>query len=97
MCTRSIIAGSSCKRFQCLDITILKIKLKKLFKGNIMMKDYSAISAKNIENKPKNIGLYSKIVAHSHYNHFLAQLLINPKSGEWIVSDVKKQVEQCFL
>ncbi len=38
----------------------------------------------------------SQTVAFSHYNHFSAQLPIDPKTGKLVAGGVKAQAEQCF-
>ena len=60
------------------------------------MSSYNEISAKNTENAPKAIGLYSQTVAFSHYNNLSAQLPIDPKTGEIVVGGAKEQAQQCF-
>ncbi|MDN6626432.1 MAG: Rid family detoxifying hydrolase [Pisciglobus halotolerans] len=60
------------------------------------MSNYNAVLARNTEEAPKNIGPYSQTVAYSHYNHFSAQLPIDPKSGELVEGGIKEQAEQCF-
>ena len=60
------------------------------------MSDYNAVSARNTENAPKNIGPYSQTVAYSHYNNLSAQLPIDPKTNELVAGGVKEQAEQCF-
>jgi reactive intermediate/imine deaminase len=60
------------------------------------MSGYNAVSAKNTNNAPKNIGPYSQTVAFSHYNNLSAQLPIDPKSGKLVAGGVKEQAEQCF-
>jgi reactive intermediate/imine deaminase len=60
------------------------------------MSGYNAVSAKNTENAPKGIGLYSQTAAFSHYNNLSAQLPIDPKSGKLVAGGVKEQAEQCF-
>ena len=59
------------------------------------MSAYNAVLARNTENAPKN-ALQSQTVAFSHYNHFSAQLPIDPKSGKLVAGGVKEQAEQCF-
>lgn len=59
-------------------------------------KKLNTLLARNTDNAPKNIGLYSQTVAFSHYNNFSAQLPIDPKSGKLVVGGVKEQAEQCF-
>lgn len=56
----------------------------------------NAVLARNTENAPGNIGLYSQTVAFSHYNNLSAQLPIDPKSGKLVVGGIKEQTEQCF-
>jgi reactive intermediate/imine deaminase len=60
------------------------------------MSNYNAVAARNTENAPKGIGLYSQTVAYSHYNNLSAQLPIDPKSGKLVAGGVKEQAEQCF-
>lgn len=60
------------------------------------MSGYNAVLARNTENAPKAIGLYSQTVAFSHYNNLSAQLPIDPKSGKLAAGGVKEQAEQCF-
>ncbi len=60
------------------------------------MSGYNAVLARNTENAPKAIGLYSQTVAFSHYNNLSAQLPIDPKSGKLVAGGVKEQAEQCF-
>lgn len=60
------------------------------------MSSYNAVLARNTENAPKAIGLYSQTVAFSHYNNLSAQLPIDPKSGKLAAGGVKEQAEQCF-
>ncbi len=60
------------------------------------MSSYNEVSAKNTENAPKAIGLYSQTVAFSHYNNLSAQLPIDPKTGEIVVGGAKEQAQQCF-
>lgn len=59
-------------------------------------KKLNALLARNTDNAPKNIGLYSQTVAFSHYNNLSAQLPIDPKSGKLVVGGIKEQAEQCF-
>ncbi len=60
------------------------------------MSGYNAVLARNTENAPKGIGLYSQTVAFSHYNNLSAQLPLDPKSGKMVAGGVKEQAEQCF-
>ncbi|MHA0858018.1 RidA family protein [Paenibacillus sp. CMAA1364] len=60
------------------------------------MSDYNAVLARNTENAPNGIGLYSQTVAFSHYNNFSAQLPIEPQTGELVAGGIKEQAEQCF-
>lgn len=60
------------------------------------MSAYNAVLARNTENAPQGIGLYSQTVAFSHYNNFSAQLPIDPKSGKLVAGGVKEQTQQCF-
>lgn len=60
------------------------------------MSSDNEVSAKNTENAPKAIGLYSQTVAFSHYNNLSAQLPIDPKTGEIVVGGAKEQAQQCF-
>lgn len=60
------------------------------------MSAYNAVLARNTENAPQGIGLYSQTVAFSHYNNFSAQLPIDPKSGKLVAGGVKEQAKQCF-
>lgn len=60
------------------------------------MSAYNAVLARNTENAPQGIGLYSQTVAFSHYNNFSAQLPIDPKSGKLVAGGVKEQAQQCF-
>lgn len=60
------------------------------------MNAYNAVLARNTENAPQGIGLYSQTVAFSHYNNFSAQLPIDPKSGKLVAGGVKEQAKQCF-
>ena len=59
------------------------------------MSGYNAVLGRNTENAPK-CSLSSQTVAFSHYNHFSAQLPIDPKSGKLVAGGVKEQAEQCF-
>ena len=59
------------------------------------MSGYNAVLARNTENAPK-CALSSQTVAFSHYNHFSAQLPIDPKTGKLVAGGVKEQAEQCF-
>ncbi|WP_039042353.1 RidA family protein [Sporosarcina sp. ZBG7A] len=60
------------------------------------MTKFNAVSAKNTENAPNGIGLYSQTVAFSHYNNLSAQLPIEPKTGNLVAGGIKEQAEQCF-
>ncbi|MXR36977.1 Rid family detoxifying hydrolase [Craterilacuibacter sinensis] len=60
------------------------------------MSSYNAVLARNTENAPKAIGLYSQTVAFSHYNNLSAQLPVDPKTGKLVAGDVKEQAGQCF-
>lgn len=59
------------------------------------MSAYNAVLARNTENAPK-CAMSSQTVAFSHYNHFSAQLPIDPKTGKLVAGGVKAQAEQCF-
>ena len=59
------------------------------------MSGYNAVLARNTENAPK-CAISSQTVAFSHYNHFSAQLPIDPKTGKLVAGGVKEQAEQCF-
>ncbi len=59
------------------------------------MSGYNAVLARNTENAPK-CSMSSQTVAFSHYNHFSAQLPIDPKTGKLVAGGVKEQAEQCF-
>ncbi|WP_042351291.1 RidA family protein [Bacillus massiliigorillae] len=56
----------------------------------------NAVVARNAENAPNGIGLYSQTVAFSHYNNLSAQLPIEPKTGKLVAGGIKEQAEQCF-
>ncbi|MCP9760315.1 reactive intermediate/imine deaminase [Aquitalea sp. S1-19] len=60
------------------------------------MSGYNAVLARNTENAPKAIGLYSQTVAFSHYNNLSAQLPVDPKTGKLVAGGVKEQAGQCF-
>ncbi len=60
------------------------------------MSSYNAVLARNTENAPKAIGLYSQTVAFSHYNNLSAQLPVDPKTGKLVAGGVKEQAKQCF-
>lgn len=60
------------------------------------MSNYNAVSAKNTENAPQGMGLYSQTVAFSHYNNLSAQLPVDPKSGQLVAGGIKEQARQCF-
>ncbi|MBO0603594.1 reactive intermediate/imine deaminase [Sporosarcina sp. E16_3] len=53
------------------------------------------IKANNTENAPKS-SLSTQTVAFSHYNHFSAQLPLDPKTGEMVAGGVKEQAGQCL-
>lgn len=60
------------------------------------MSGYNEVLARNTQNAPSNIGLYSQTVAFSHYNNFSVQLPIDQKSGELVAGGINEQAEQCF-
>ncbi|TBM08728.1 RidA family protein [Hafnia alvei] len=60
------------------------------------MSGYNEVLARNTQNAPSDIGLYSQTVAFSHYNNFSVQLPIDPKSGELVAGGINEQAEQCF-
>ena len=60
------------------------------------MSNYNAVLARNTDNAPKSVGLQSQTVAFSHYNHFSAQLPVDPKTGHLVAGGIKEQTEQCF-
>lgn len=60
------------------------------------MSGYNEVLARNTQNAPSDIGLYSQTVAFSHYNNFSVQLPIDPKTGELVIGGINKQAEQCF-
>src|SRR6266853_5173233 len=60
------------------------------------MSGYNAVLARNTENAPESIGLYSQSVAFSHYNNLSAQLPIDPKSGAIVAGGVREQAAQCL-
>jgi reactive intermediate/imine deaminase len=60
------------------------------------MSGYNAVLARNTENAPNGIGLYSQTVAFSHYNYLSAQLPIEPKTGKLVAGGIKEQAEQCL-
>ncbi len=60
------------------------------------MSEYNVVLARNTENAPKNIGLFSQTVAYSHYNNLSAQLPIDPKSDKLVDGGIKEQATQCF-
>ena len=60
------------------------------------MSGYNTVLARNTENAPNSIGLYSQTVAFSHYNNLSAQLPIEPKTGKLVAGGIKEQSEQCF-
>lgn len=53
------------------------------------------IKANNTPNAPKH-PLSTQTVAFSHYNHFSAQLPIDPATGKMVEGGVKEQTEQCL-
>lgn len=54
------------------------------------------IKANNTENAPK-CSLSTQTVAFSHYNHFSAQLPMDPKTGELVDGGIKEQAQQCLI
>lgn len=60
------------------------------------MSGFNAVLARNTENAPNSVGLYSQTVAFSHYNNLSAQLPIEPKTGKLVAGGIKEQAEQCF-
>lgn len=60
------------------------------------MSGYNEVLARNTQNAPSDIGLYSQTVAFSHYNNFSVQLPIDPKSGELVAGGINEQAAQCF-
>lgn len=60
------------------------------------MSGYNAVLARNTENAPRAVGLFSQTVAFSHYNNLSAQLPVDPKSGNLVAGGIKEQAEQCF-
>ncbi len=60
------------------------------------MSGYNAVLARNTGNAPKSIGPYSQTVAFSHYNHFSAQLPIDPTSEKIVAGGAKEQAGQCL-
>lgn len=60
------------------------------------MSGYNAVLARNTENAPRAVGLFSQTVAFSHYNNLSAQLPVDPKSGNLVAGGIKEQSEQCF-
>lgn len=60
------------------------------------MSGYNEVLARNTQNAPSDIGLYSQTVAFSHYNNVSVQLPIDPKSGELVAGGINEQAEQCF-
>lgn len=60
------------------------------------MSGFNAVLARNTDNAPKPFGFFSQTVAFSHYNHFSAQLPIDPKTGMVVTGGVQEQAEQCF-
>ncbi|AMO83074.1 RidA family protein [Obesumbacterium proteus] len=60
------------------------------------MSGYNEVLARNTQNAPSEIGLYSQTVAFSHYNNFSVQLPIDPKSGELVAGGINEQAKQCF-
>ena len=60
------------------------------------MSGYNEVLARNTQNAPSDIGLYSQTVAFSHYNNFSVQLPIDPISGELVAGGINEQAAQCF-
>ncbi|TBL83985.1 RidA family protein [Hafnia alvei] len=60
------------------------------------MSGYNEVLARNTQNAPSDIGLYSQTVAFSHYNNFSVQLPIDPKSGKLVAGGINEQAAQCF-
>ncbi|MEG1448143.1 MAG: Rid family detoxifying hydrolase [Oscillospiraceae bacterium] len=60
------------------------------------MSAFNTVLARNTENAPNNIGLYSQTVAFSHYNNLSAQLPLDPKTNKIVAGGIKEQAEQCF-
>ena len=60
------------------------------------MSNYNAVSAKNTQNAPQGMGVFSQTVAFSHYNNLSAQLPVDPKSGQLVAGGIKEQASQCF-
>lgn len=60
------------------------------------MSGYNEVLARNTQNAPSDIGLYSQTVAFSHYNNFSVQLPIDPKTDELVAGGINEQAEQCF-
>ena len=54
------------------------------------MSNYNTVLARNTENAPKGVGLYSQTVAFSHYNYLSAQLPIDPKTATLVAGGVKR-------
>ena len=48
----------------------------------------------NIENAPAPVGPYSQAVIHNNMMYASGQIAINPKTGELINNDVKKELTQ---
>ncbi|NTW05089.1 MAG: reactive intermediate/imine deaminase [Peptococcaceae bacterium] len=53
------------------------------------------VEPNNTENAPKD-SLSTQTVAFSHYNHFSAQLPLDPKTGKIVAGGVKEQAGQCL-
>jgi reactive intermediate/imine deaminase len=53
------------------------------------------VVAKNTEKAPRS-PLSTQTVAFSHYNHFSAQLPLDPKTGEMVAGGVREQAGQCL-
>ena len=60
------------------------------------MSGYNAVLARNTDNAPNGIGLYSQTVAFSHYNNLSAQLPVEPDTGKLIAGGIREQAQQCF-
>ena len=56
---------------------------------------YNAVLGRNTDNAPQS-ALSSQTVAFSHYNHFSAQLPLDPKTGEMVAGGVAEQAAQCL-
>ena len=48
----------------------------------------------NIKNAPEPVGPYSQAVIHNNVMYTSGQIAINPKNGELIKNDVKKELKQ---